>query len=152
MEKKSTGNIVKDDPKAAAMRSPTRGQFKNWQPSGQAKSDGMKRRKLAIQMQEEMEATVEEMLKDPATDVLKLSDYISQFPKQIPVGRITAKLLHRDILNPNTKPEVRARLVEIYNKIAYGDKMDITSGGESISVVIDSSYISNKPSFNLDNK
>lgn len=106
-----------------------------YQPSPEAKKAGQRRRQLAIQMQEEMEATVGEMLRDPSTDTLKMKEYIAQFPRNIPVGRIVAKLVHRDMLNPKTKPEVRARLLDIYNKIAYGDKhaVDVTTNGESIT-------------------
>lgn len=140
MLKKLTGNIVKDDPKAAAKLSPAVGRLADPEIrktiTGQSIKDGLRRRKLAIQMQEEVESTVEEMLKDPSTDVLKIKDYISQFPKDIPMGRIMAKLLNRDIFNPNTKPEVRVRLIEIYNKIAYGNKIDITTDGEQIKNVI----------------
>jgi hypothetical protein len=132
--KKKTGNIVKDDPKAAAKRSSGTGRFKDPknQPSPEAISSGLKRRRLAIQMQEEIEQSIEEMLKDPATDTLKLKDYILQFPKEIPVGRIAAKLLQRDILNPKTSPMARAKLLDTYNKIAYGDKVDHTSSDGSM--------------------
>lgn len=108
------------------------------QPSPEAKSAGQQRRRFALQLQEEIEQTVEEMLQDPSTDVVKLKQYVSQFPKNIPVGKITAKLLHRDILNPNTKPMERARITEIYNKMAYGDKIDHTSSDGSVVRLADS--------------
>lgn len=133
---KKTGNIVKDDPKAAAKRSPTVGQFKHKQPSNQAKSDGWKRKKLAEQARFEIEQSIAEVLKDPSTDVLKLKSILSDFPKEYQVGQIIVKLLIRNMIDSKTKATERARLLESIHKIAYGESVDLTTNGEKIETTV----------------
>lgn len=109
---------------------------KDNQPSPEAKKAGQQRRSLAQAMKTAIEATVGEMIKNPAVKSENLLKYIGGFPKELGVADIISAQLLKDIANPNTKPEIRAKLLDIYNKIAYGNKIDITTDGEQIKNVI----------------
>lgn len=109
----------------------------DYQPTPEAKSEGLKRRSLAQAMRATIEATVGEMLDNPAIKSENLLKYIGDFPKELGVADIISAQLLKDIANPSTKPEVRARLLDIYNKIAYGDKkaVDITTNGQEVKSI-----------------
>jgi len=107
-----------------------------YQPSPEAKKAGQQRRSLAQAMKTAIEATVGEMIKNPAVKSENLLKYIGGFPKELGVADIISAQLLKDVANPSTKPEIRAKLLDIYNKIAYGNKIDITTDGEQIKNVI----------------
>jgi hypothetical protein len=117
------GNLVKDNPKLAAARSPVAGSFRHFQPSNRAKSDGQKARNARLRLQKRIETTVGELLSDPTINVSLLETMISNFNESSSIADIIFIRYVHAISDSKTSIKVVKELSESLIKMGYGDKM-----------------------------
>lgn len=127
------GNLVKDNPKLAAARSPVTGSFKHFQPSNRAKSDGQKARNARLRLRELAETTIGELLSDPI-NVSLLKNLTSNFNRSSSIADIIFIRYVHAISDSKTSIRVVRELSESLIKMGYGDKMIIDQNPSSDSV------------------
>lgn len=110
---------------------------KDNQPAPELKSKGIRERNARLVIQRELEATLEEMLKDPMTDTLKLTNFIKTMPKHKTIVQAVTGLLMRDMLNPATEGKDRMKLLETLIKSGYGDKVTLDAKIEQVIPIAD---------------
>lgn len=115
-----------------------------YQPDPKNVSKGVKEHHARLVIQRELEKTLEEMLNDPMTDAIALTNFIKSMPKHKTIVQAITALLMKDMLNPATPGKDRMKLLETLIKSGYGDKVDITSGGEPLRVIIEPEFIESK--------
>ena len=124
---------------------------KDNQPAPELKSKGIQERNARLVIQRELEATLEEMLKDPMTDTLKLTSFIKTMPKHKTIVQAVTGLLMRDMLNPNTDGKDRMKLLETLIKSGYGDKMTVDAKVE-VGPTLAEAIAMAESRLNIDNK
>jgi hypothetical protein len=126
IQKKLTGNLVKDNPKEARKRSSVPLFSKDFQPNPESRANGQRTRHARLLIQKQLEQTLEEMLQDPMTDTLALTSFISSMPKDKTIVQAITSMILRDAINPKTKGSEKMKLLETLIKTGYGDKMEIS--------------------------
>lgn len=123
----------------------------DYQPDPKNVSKGIQERNARLVIQRELEATLEEMLKDPMTDTLKLTSFIKTMPKHKTIVQAVTGLLMRDMLNPNTDGKDRMKLLETLIKSGYGDKMTVDTKVE-VGPTLAEAIAMAESRLNIDNK
>ena len=123
----------------------------DYQPDPKNVSKGIQERNARLVIQRELEATLEEMLKDPMTDTLKLTSFIKTMPKHKTIVQAVTGLLMRDMLNPKTDGKDRMKLLETLIKSGYGDKMTVDAKVE-VGPTLAEAIAMAESRLNIDNK
>lgn len=118
-----------------------------YQPDPANVSKGLRERNARLMIQKELEKTLEEMLLDPMTDTLALTNFIKSMPKEKTIVQAITGMLIKDMSRSDTSGRDRMKLLETLIKAGYGDKFDFTSNGkeiQAIPMIVDFGGISDK--------
>ena len=99
---------------------------KEYQPSPEAKSRGQYKLNARLRIQRELETTIEELLKDPSTNNLILTDTVKGMAKDKTVAQAIANLIIRDAFTSDLHPRDRVNLLNTLIKAGYGDKVELS--------------------------